>query len=100
MLKSMTGYGKGEAAAPNGNFLVEIRSVNHRYGEISVRLPRSFYSFENEVKRQAASILKRGKIDISVQWEETAAATAAPQLDLDVARGYYEAYSRLAKELG
>ncbi len=99
MLKSMTGYGKGEATTPNGNFLVEIRSVNHRYGEISVRMPRTFYAFENEVKRLAASVLKRGKIDISVQWDESAAAPAAPQLDMAVARGYHEAYSRLAKEL-
>jgi uncharacterized protein (TIGR00255 family) len=95
----MTGYGKGEASAPNGNFLGEIRSVNHRYGEISVRLPRSFYAFETEVKRQAALTLKRGKIDISVQWDETTPANFAPQLDMAVARGYYEAYSRLAKEL-
>ena len=95
----MTGYGKGEAVTPVGLFTVEIRSVNHRYGEISVRLPRSFYAFENEVKRLAASVLKRGKIDISVQWEETAAANAAPQLDMDVARGYYDAYIRLSKEL-
>jgi uncharacterized protein (TIGR00255 family) len=99
VLKSMTGYGKGEASTPNGNFIVEIRSVNHRYGEISVRMPRTFYAFENEVKRLAASVLKRGKIDISVQWDETSAANAAPQLDMTVARGYYEAYSRLAKEL-
>ncbi|OGU14628.1 MAG: YicC family protein [Geobacteraceae bacterium GWC2_53_11] len=99
MIKSMTGYGKGEASAPNGSFTVEIRSVNHRYGEISVRMPRTFYAFENEVKRLAASVLKRGKIDISVQWEETAAANAVPQLDMVVARGYYDAYSRLAKEL-
>jgi uncharacterized protein (TIGR00255 family) len=99
VLKSMTGYGKGETSTPNGNFLVEIRSVNHRYGEISVRMPRTFYAFENEVKRQAALVLKRGKIDISVQWDETAAVNAAPQLDLAVARGYYEAYARLAKEL-
>ena len=99
MLKSMTGYGKGEAAASNGSFLVEIRSVNHRYGEISVRLPRTFYAFENEVKRLAGSFLKRGKIDISVQWDETAAANAAPQLDMAVARGYYDAYTRLSKEL-
>ena len=99
MLKSMTGYGKGEASAPNGNFLVEIRSVNHRYGEISVRLPRTFYAFENEVKRLASSVLKRGKIDISVQWDEATAANTAPQLDMAVARGYYEAYTRLAKEL-
>jgi len=95
----MTGYGKGEATAPNGNFLVEIRAVNHRYGEISVRLPRSFYALENEVKKVAASLLKRGKIDISVQWDETAAANTAPQLDMSVARGYYDAYTRLSKEL-
>lgn len=99
MIKSMTGYGKGEATAPNGTFMVEIRSVNHRYGEISVRMPRMFYAFENEVKRLAASVLKRGKIEISVQWEEAAAASAVPQLDMAAARGYYEAYSRLAKEL-
>lgn len=99
MLKSMTGYGKGEASAPNGNFLVEIRSVNHRYGEISVRMPRTFYAFENEVKRLAASVLKRGKIDISVQWDEAATAHAVPQLDMVVARGYYDAYTRLSKEL-
>ena len=99
MLKSMTGYGKGEAATPHGSFLVEIRSVNHRYGEISVRLPRAFYPLENDVKRLASALLKRGKIDISVQWDETTAANAAPQLDMAVARGYYEAYTRLAKEL-
>ncbi len=99
MLKSMTGYGKGETPTPHGSFIVEIRSVNHRYGEISVRLPRSFYAFENDIKRLASSLLKRGKIDISVQWDETTSANAVPQLDMAVARGYYEAYSRLAKEL-
>ena len=99
MLKSMTGYGKGESSTPHGSFIVEIRSVNHRYGEISVRLPRSFYALENDVKRLASAHLKRGKIDISVQWDESVAANAVPQLDMVVARGYYEAYARLAKEL-
>ena len=99
MLKSMTGYGKGEASAEQGHFVVEIRSVNHRYGEISVRLPRAFYPVENDVKRLAASVLKRGKIDISVQWDETFAAVASLQLDMVVARHYFDAYSRLAKEL-
>jgi uncharacterized protein (TIGR00255 family) len=95
----MTGYGKGEALTSVGNFTVEIRAVNHRYGEISVRLPRSLYAMENEVKRHVTSVLKRGKIDISVQWDETAAAHIAPQLDMVVARGYYDAYNRLSKEL-
>jgi len=42
MIKSMTGYGKGEAAGPAGRCTVEIRTVNHRYGEVTVKLPRSF----------------------------------------------------------
>lgn len=99
MLKSMTGYGKGESQTPLGNFTVEIRSVNHRYGEISVRLPRLFYAFEQDIKKLVAAQLKRGKIDVSVQWEEATAATSVPQLDMVVARGYYDAYMRLAKEL-
>ncbi len=99
MLKSMTGYGKGEASAPQGNFTVEIRSVNHRYGEVSVRMPRSFMALENDVKRLVSSLLKRGKIDVYVQWEEATATGAIPQLDPAVARGYHEAFSRLAEEL-
>jgi uncharacterized protein (TIGR00255 family) len=95
----MTGYGKGEAVTPVGVFSAEIRSVNHRYGEISVRLPRMFYAFENDVKRLAASVLKRGKIDLSIQWDESSATSFTPQLDMAVARGYHEAYTRLAKEL-
>jgi uncharacterized protein (TIGR00255 family) len=95
----MTGYGKGESATSVGTCTVELRSVNHRYGEISVKMPRMFYAFENEVKRLAAAVLKRGKIDVFVQWDETSAANSAPQLDMALARGYYDAYSRLAKEL-
>lgn len=99
VLKSMTGYGKGETSTPNGTFIVEVRSVNHRYCEMSVRLPRAFYAIENDVKRLAALHLKRGKIDISVQWDEASAANALPQLDMVAARCYYDAYARLAKEL-
>ena len=98
-LKSMTGYGKGEASAAGGTVTVEIRTVNHRYGEVSVRMPRSLYAWENEVKRLVSAVLKRGKIDVSVQWEEAVGADSVPQLDIAVARGYYDAFCRLAKEL-
>lgn len=100
MIKSMTGYGKGEAVAEQGRFTVEIRSVNHRYGEVSVRMPRGFLALENEVKRAVSAALKRGKIDIFVQWEESACAEAMPQVDSAMARGYKEAFSRIAAELG
>ena len=54
---------------------------------------------ENAVKRLVSAVLKRGKIDVTVQWEETTGAESVPQLDMAVARGYYEAFTRLAKEL-
>jgi uncharacterized protein (TIGR00255 family) len=96
----MTGYGKGEATSPSGCFSVEIRSVNHRYGEVSVRMPRPFLSLENEIKRQISATLKRGKIDVTVQWEEAAGVEAVPQLNSELAKGYFETFSHLSRELG
>lgn len=95
----MTGYGKGDAAAQQGVFTVEIRSVNHRYGEVSIRMPRTFMSWENDVKRLVSAQLKRGKIDVFVQWEETSANGFIPQVDMIVARGYHNAFSQMADEL-
>ncbi|QEM68781.1 YicC family protein [Geobacter sp. FeAm09] len=100
MLKSMTGYGKGEATTEQGTFTVEIRSVNHRYGEVSVRMPRGFMALENEVKRAVSAQLKRGKIDVFVQWEEALAAESLPQVDTALARSYFTTFNHLAGELG
>lgn len=100
MIKSMTGYGKGEATVENGKFVVEIRSVNHRYGEISIRMPRQFQGFEIEVKRRISSVLKRGKIDVSIQWEDAISTSGIPQVQNHIAVGYFKAFSDLATELG
>ncbi len=100
MIKSMTGYGKGASLAEGGSFTVEIRSVNHRYGEISIRMPRSFIAMENEIKKLLGSQLKRGKIDVYVQWEEQASVDAAAQVDMELARGYAQLFKGLAVETG
>jgi uncharacterized protein (TIGR00255 family) len=96
----MTGYGKGEAVTDHGRFTVEIRSVNHRYGEVAVRMPRSFLSLEQEVKRSVSGVLKRGKIDVTVQWEEAVALEAVARIDNAVAAGYHAAFTGLARDLG
>ena len=69
MLKSMTGYGKGEAAAPNGNFLVEIRSVNHRYCEVNLRCPTRYAFLEAELTRHVREKFSRGKLDLFLKEE-------------------------------
>ncbi len=100
MIKSMTGYGKAERSNADGRSLaVEIRSVNHRYGEITIRLPRRLYPFEQEVKKMVAERLKRGKIEVAIQEERAGGGALAPTLDLPLARGYLAAYRSLKEEL-
>jgi uncharacterized protein (TIGR00255 family) len=100
MIRSMTGYGKSEATLPGGRMVVEIRSVNHRYGEITVKLPRALMAYENEVRKTVAGRLKRGKIDVFVQQEGVAAAESLPTVNLPLAKAYHDAFVKMKEALG
>ncbi len=69
MIRSMTGYGAAEVATEAGRLSAEIRSVNHRYCEISLRLPRSITGLEGPVRQFLTERLSRGKINLTVSWE-------------------------------
>lgn len=99
MLRSMTGYGKGESACSRGRFVVEVRTVNHRYAELSVKMPRSFLAYENQLRKVVTAGVKRGKTDIFVQWEETAAESLVPPVNMAAAKGYHAAFQSIAHEL-
>lgn len=99
MIRSMTGYGKGEAGCPRGNFVVEVRCVNHRYAELAVKLPRMFLAGELELRKAAGARIRRGKADIFVQWDPQAASVQAPPINVAVAKGYCHAFQELAHEL-
>jgi uncharacterized protein (TIGR00255 family) len=99
MIKSMTGYGKGESSFANGRIIVEVRCVNHRYGEITVKLPRALMQFENDIKKRAAEKLVRGKIDLFIQ-VEGGISLGVPTANLPLARGYYKALSGIREALG
>ncbi|MCD2346033.1 YicC/YloC family endoribonuclease [Clostridium guangxiense] len=66
MLKSMTGFGRAIYDNGKRNFTIELKSVNHRYLDINVKLPRSLISLEDKIRREAQQKLKRGKVDIFV----------------------------------
>lgn len=100
MIKSMTGYGKAVVETQQGRTTVEIRSVNHRYGEISVKVPRTLLAFENEVRRAVGDRLKRGKIDVFVQREEAAAGESIPRVNVPLAKAYRDAFEQMREELG
>lgn len=99
MIKSMTGYGKGESLHEGGRFIVELRCVNHRYGEVTVKLPRALMQFENEIKKRVAERLVRGKIDVFIQ-VENAVALGVPTANLPLARGYLKAFNSIKDALG
>ncbi len=99
MIRSMTGYGKGESVSSRGRCLVEVRSVNHRYGEMTVKLPRTFLACEHDVRKMAATRIKRGKADLFVQWEPAVDAALAPPVNIEAAKGYHAAFQQLAHEL-
>jgi uncharacterized protein (TIGR00255 family) len=100
MIRSMTGYGKDEVRLENGRITVEIRSLNHRYGEVFVKLPRSILPLESEVRKCIAERLKRGKIETFIQLEGTGGAGGTPKVNIPLAKAYYEAFAMMKESLG
>ncbi len=69
MIKSMTGYGKGEYVGNNRKYIVEIKSVNHKYLDVSFRMPKYLSTFEHETRKIISKNINRGKIDVFVRFE-------------------------------
>ena len=69
MIKSMTGFGRGKYENEGRTYTVEIKSVNHKYSDINVRLPRFLNSVEDKIRKRVAEVISRGKIDIFVSFE-------------------------------
>jgi len=100
MIRSMTGYGAAELGTEHGRLSAEIRSVNHRYCEISLRLPRSISGLEGPVRQLLTDRLARGKINLSVAWEGYEDAGGRLKVNHDVARQYVEAMAELKAKYG
>ncbi len=96
----MTGFGRAEAGDENHQVLVEVRSLNHRFREISIRLPRSLQELEAQIKTKVAEKVQRGKIDLSVFLDrETASDSLELQLNLPLIREYLRLERELREEL-
>jgi uncharacterized protein (TIGR00255 family) len=100
MIKSMTGYGRVETAFHGRNIVVEAKSVNHRFLEISLRLPAMLFPMELEYKKKIGEKLKRGRIEVFIRLEAENADTSEANLNLEVARNYFNVLNRLKKEFG
>ena len=67
-MKSMTGFGKSKLEINGRVYNIEIKSVNHRYCDVNVRLPRSISCYENEIKKEVSNRVARGKIDVFIDF--------------------------------
>lgn len=90
MIKSMTGFGRGEYTDGKRNITVEIKSVNHRYSDISVKMPRRYAFAEDKIKSAVKGKLRRGKVDVSVMVENITENDINIRLNEPIARQYYE----------
>ena len=90
MIKSMTGFGRSEYSDGKRNITVEIKSVNHRYCDVSVKMPRRYGFVEDKVKSAVKSKLRRGKIDVSIMVENITENDINIKLNEPIARQYYE----------
>jgi uncharacterized protein (TIGR00255 family) len=96
-MQSMTGYGSGRAALGDGHVVLDVRTVNHRYLDVRVRLPSRIQSRTPTVERVLRARLERGRVDVSARFEGQ--TLPQPTLDLDRARSVYKDLARLRDEL-
>lgn len=98
MLHSMTGYGRSTASEFNKNFTVEIRALNSKMLDLTVKLPQEFRNKEIDFRKQIADRVLRGKIDVLIQVENQH-SSAAPIINQEVAKSFYEQINLLESEL-
>ena len=100
MVRSMTGYGRGEAVLNDRTITVEVRSVNNRYLDCTVKMPRAYMFAEDAIKSTVQRSISRGKVDIFVTINSTKADGVIVSLNRPVADGYYAALTELRDTYG
>lgn len=99
MIRSMTGFGQAERRAGDVRIQVDIKSVNHRYGETVFRMPREWLVYEDKLRKLIAGRIRRGRVDVFVTAERSGAGEAT-EVDWTLAAAYKQAADELARRYG
>ncbi|HZK21836.1 MAG TPA: YicC/YloC family endoribonuclease [Oscillospiraceae bacterium] len=100
MIKSMTGFGSFKGSIDGFTVSVELRSVNHRFFEFSVRIPKNYSSFEDRIRKNVSSKIERGKVDCFIQLELPEGEEIDVQANHALAEKYLNAANSVAESLG
>lgn len=98
MLKSMTGFGRCEIAQVDRKITIEIKAVNHRYCDISIKMPKKLSFFEAGIRNVLKQYIGRGKIDIYITYEDYTENNVCVKYNADLAREYFANLEKMSKE--
>ncbi|SDY92794.1 YicC/YloC family endoribonuclease [Tindallia californiensis] len=100
MINSMTGYGRSEVFLNTNAYTIEMKSVNHRYLDIAVKMPRKINFMEEKIKQCVKQYIARGRVDVYINHAGQGEVSKAVTLDKELGRSYRDAFEVLSQELG
>ena len=100
MIKSMTGFGRGEYSDEKRSITAEIKTVNHRYADVNVKMPKRYSFAEEKIKAAAKQKIKRGKAEISIMVENIAEGDMTVKLNMPIAKQYIDNLEELKSTCG
>ena len=100
MIRSMTGFGRGKYENQGREYLVEIKSINHKYCDIGIRLPRILNGIEHKIRQEIASKVSRGKIDVYIELRDNSVDESSIQFNKELAKVYIKDLIELGEETG
>ncbi len=100
MIKSMTGFGRGESAVSSRKFTVEIKSVNHRYLDVNIKMPKVLNFFETAVRGELKNYISRGKVDVFISYEDLSEQISTVHYNAEVAAEYLKYLRQMAEDFG
>ncbi len=100
MIRSMTGFGRGEYENEGRKYVVEIKAVNHKYSDINIRLPRFFNNMEDLIRKRISNVISRGKIDVFVNFENYSGKGTNIRINRELAKEYINELKSLADDTG
>ncbi|WP_244281087.1 YicC/YloC family endoribonuclease [Mucilaginibacter gossypiicola] len=100
MIKSMTGYGIASFDSGNTKYTVEVKSLNSKFLELSLRLPKIFAEKEFQLRNDCSKLIERGKVNLSINTEQVSQSVKAAGIDKDLLKHYYNQLKSVSEELG
>ena len=100
MIKSMTGFGRCEVCEADRKFTVEMKSVNHRYLDVTLKMPKKLNFFESAIRALLKEYIQRGKVDVFITYEDMAEENVSVKYNKDVAARYLEYLRQMSEDFG